>query len=192
MCTPDALVKRSASMRKRCEDPEYKASMSLSRRKDWSAGKYDDTFDEKHLRSKSEGAKRAWAKPGMRKKLSDALKKAWASGKFDGKFSSPSNLELSVKEAFKKERVKVVGQYRPKGCRFVFDMYLPKYNALIEVDGDYWHHSERAVSEGVPEHDAEKDRWAKDNGYTIIRLREGVLKRCGIVEMVKSTLGGLK
>jgi very-short-patch-repair endonuclease len=60
-----------------------------------------------------------------------------------------------------------------------YDFYLPKYNVLIEVDGDYWHCNE---SIGIYptsksqlhtlQHDKIKNQNAKDLGYKLIRFWE--------------------
>jgi very-short-patch-repair endonuclease len=169
MFTEDVLRRKSESMVKTCSDPEYRANMSRLRKIDWEEGKYDDA----HIA------------------LSKALKAAHARGCYDGVQGNPSKLELDVLAEFRLFGVEAVGQYRPDGCSFVYDIYLPEYQTLVEVDGEYWHYSEMAKEKGVAEQDAEKDDWALSNGFDIVRLPEAVLHDHGIVESVDSALGML-
>lgn len=130
--------------------------------------------------------------PDLREKFSRKMKEQWVRGDFDGVLN-PSKLELSVLYAFELFGVEVVSQYRLKNCRFTYDMYLPEYQTLVEVDGEYWHHSDWAIENGAPERDARKDEVALANGCNIIRIPEQVLKKCGtdyIVEQVVNCLNG--
>lgn len=65
--TPEALAKRSESMKRVCGDPDYRAEMSLNRRADWARGVYDDTFDGAHRKALSNGVKAAWARGDLYK-----------------------------------------------------------------------------------------------------------------------------
>jgi len=226
--TPEALAKRSATMKKTCSDIEYRKQMSINRRIDWSDGKFDDTFDDAHCKAISVGklkyfvehpevreqmslnaqeawargdfdhvdweevSRKIWSKEETREKFSESMKKAWARGAFDGVehggCNNPSNLELAVLQALIDLGVEAVGQYRPNGCRFIYDIYLPEHQTLVEVDGEFWHYSEWAAEKGVPEHDAEKDEWALDNGFNIARLPENVLDAAGIVVALQEQL----
>ena len=55
-----------------------------------------------------------------------------------------------------------------------FDFVILDSRVLIEVDGDYYHqfHEER---------DAQIDKWAKDNGWTMFRYSDKDLKKLGII-----------
>lgn len=53
------------------------------------------------------------------------------------------------------------------GNRISFDVFIPKLKIAIEYDGWYWH-----KDDDVGEIDARKDKIAKDNDITLIRMRE--------------------
>lgn len=76
---------------------------------------------------------------------------------------------------------------------FSYDFYLPTYNTIIEVDGDYWH-----GGPGVSKHwhgvaatrkvDEIKDKVAQSYGYKVIRLWESQLNtdKSLIISILKS------
>lgn len=45
------------------------------------------------------------------------------------------------------------------------DFYLPKYNACVEADGEYWHGTVSAKMK-----DRRKDAWLKKNGYKVFHF----------------------
>lgn len=49
----------------------------------------------------------------------------------------PTKIEIKMMEFLKNEKIKFIQNYKIKG--FLVDFYLPKYNLVIECDGDYWH-----------------------------------------------------
>lgn len=51
-----------------------------------------------------------------------------------------------------------VGRYRA-------DAYLPDYNIVIEVDGEYWHSSSKQRAK-----DARKDKFYKSKGFVVARV----------------------
>lgn len=61
-----------------------------------------------------------------------------------------------------------------------YDVYIPSKNTIIEIDGDYWHSNPIKYPNG-PEgttqmknsiRDIEKNKWAEDNGYKMLRFWE--------------------
>jgi very-short-patch-repair endonuclease len=66
-----------------------------------------------------------------------------------------------------------------KPIKAFYDFYIPEYNILIEVDGDFWHCN--PISFPEPKYDSqkhnmkrdqEKNQWALENGYTLLRFWE--------------------
>lgn len=60
-----------------------------------------------------------------------------------------------------------------------YDFYLPKFNVIIEVDGDFWHcnplNFPKPIYESQKqnlERDKEKNKWAKENGFKLLRFWE--------------------
>ena len=50
---------------------------------------------------------------------------------------------------------------------YKFDLFLPKYNLVIEYDGYPWHNSKMSRK-----NDATKDRICKEKGHTLLRIRD--------------------
>jgi len=65
----------------------------------------------------------------------------------------------------------------------IFDFFLPDYNMLFEVDGDYWHGNREIYAEhnGMQRKNAKNDSYkntlAKGYGYKIERVWESDLKK---------------
>ena len=67
-----------------------------------------------------------------------------------------------------------------KEIKAFYDFYLPKYNIIIEVDGDFWHCNPDS-KHNIPKYETQKrnlikdsikSQWAIDNGYTLLRFWE--------------------
>lgn len=67
-----------------------------------------------------------------------------------------------------------------KKIHYIYDFYLPDCKTLIEVDGDFWHcnpNSKYSLPKCSTQkiniiNDQEKNQWAKDNGYKLLRFWE--------------------
>lgn len=66
-----------------------------------------------------------------------------------------------------------------KDIKAFYDFYIPEYNTIIEVDGDFWHCNPVKFPE--PQYESQKknlirdkfkNEWAINNGYKIIRIWE--------------------
>lgn len=104
------------------------------------------------------------------------------------KYQGKTGLETKVLVAIEELGLEYIDEYRPKGTRSVFDFYIPSLNVLIEADGDFWHHSEWAKEQGAHKTDARKTKWAKKNGYKLIRLRESDVNEFGALELLKNLI----
>ena len=93
-----------------------------------------------------------------------------------------SLLEIKFEVFFKVLNIEYSHSYRvnAKTRNFVYDFYLPKYNILIEVDGDFWHCNPNTKHK-LPKfktqkanviNDQRKDNWAKNNGFKLLRFWE--------------------
>ncbi|MEK6885266.1 MAG: DUF559 domain-containing protein [Nanoarchaeota archaeon] len=56
--------------------------------------------------------------------------------------------------------------------KYIIDVYIPEYKICLEYDGDYWHSRPE-----VKERDSIKDKYLKENKYTIIHVNEHVFKK---------------
>lgn len=74
----------------------------------------------------------------------------------------------------------VIQQYKIPQSPHVFDIYIPKYNLMIEYDGDRWHKDKK--------HDREIDKVAIANGYRILRIKESKYLSEGRLAYVKKCM----
>jgi len=91
-----------------------------------------------------------------------------------------SNLEYKFEGMLKSFNIEYNHSFYIKSIGKIYDFYLPKYNILIEVDGDFWHCNPNSQYK-IPttksqflniENDKFKNKWAKDNGYQMLRFWE--------------------
>jgi very-short-patch-repair endonuclease len=92
-----------------------------------------------------------------------------------GKMSKPERLMQDMLES---HGIECIYQYELSG--FFYDFYIPSKNALIEVDGDFWHckpgtkHEVPVMKEQTKNvvNDKKKTAIAYSNGYTLLRFWE--------------------
>ena len=79
----------------------------------------------------------------------------------------------------------LVHQFLIEGVRHAYDMYSPKYNCIIEFDGDYWHKDKQ-------EYDQRLSEIAINNGYKIYRIKEYQFKESKdeVLKSIKGYLNG--
>jgi very-short-patch-repair endonuclease len=78
---------------------------------------------------------------------------------------SPTKPEVIVQDAFMKLKLDFKSQYRIG--KYPCDFVLPKHHIVIEVDGDYWHSTNKRKKL-----DQTKDKTLQSEGWRIIRLKE--------------------
>jgi very-short-patch-repair endonuclease len=86
-----------------------------------------------------------------------------------------------------------------KKIHYIYDFYLPDCKTLIEVDGDFWHcnpNSKYSLPKCSTQkiniiNDQEKNQWAKDNGYKLLRFWETDINNnpTQVIETIKKELG---
>lgn len=117
--------------------------------------------------------------------IGKAKKKHWAAGVYDDVFNSPSQPESDLMDILEELDIEYISQYRIK--TYLYDVYLPAHNMLIEYDGWFWHYSEWARENGLVERNVIKDNLAKKVGLELVRL-EGLPKRDLTKEEIKVIL----
>ena len=70
----------------------------------------------------------------------------------------------------------IIPQYYIKEIKHRVDFAVPSQKLLFEVDGDYTH-----SRPGRKERDAQIDKWAKDNSWTMFRFNDKKMKKLGII-----------
>lgn len=88
----------------------------------------------------------------------------------------PNNLERAAIKWLESNNIKYIFQYRLDNseCLHFYDFYLPELNAILEMDGVYWH-------EGMEQRDGYFNRMAWNAGKEIIRITDKELKEKGEV-----------
>ena len=88
-----------------------------------------------------------------------------------------------AKEFLDKLGVKYERQYYAESIKRYYDFYLPDWNLLIEVDGDYYHSKGLVYEDMSPMQkrnnrvDKLKNEWAVLNGYNLIRVWESDINK---------------
>src|SRR5690606_2887028 len=90
-----------------------------------------------------------------------------------------SKLEKTFENILTILEIKYEKFYYAKSIKAFYDFYLPDYNILIEVDGDFWHcnplkYSEPKFPSQVKnlERDKQKNEWASQNNIKLLRFWE--------------------
>ena len=143
--------------------------------------------EPKFLEAQRDRMRRRWQDPEFRLKTSQAISKA----RREGAYGSPTSLEIELFREIEDLGWELVQFYQPPGCLFEYDAFVPDLNVLVEADGDYWHYSSRAVEGGSLEKMKEKDKWATDRGFVIIRVRESEAKKKGMLTCLLEKYPGL-
>ena len=89
-----------------------------------------------------------------------------------------SRLETTPEKIMREFLDKVGAEYKQeyKIGKYWADFYLPKYNMVIEVDGDYWH-----SLPDVKEKDTRKDKYLKSKGINVMHIKECELKTSDVI-----------
>lgn len=109
---------------------------------------------------------------------------AWPRDAHGRSFSPPTSIEIETSEALDGLEIEHESQYRPAGCRWTFDEFVPP-GVLVEVQGDYWHSQERTRRT-----DAWKARWATEHGFVLVVLWEHEIRELGARALLESRLPG--
>ena len=127
-------------------------------------------------------------------KISKTKKEQWQTGKIGKKKYKPSKLEKTFTNILDLLDIKYETSYYAKEIKAFYDVYIPKYNLIIEVDGDFWHTNPIKYPEGPiskcqfknMERDKVKNEWALSNGYKLLRFWENDINNN--IKQVKQTL----
>ena len=109
-----------------------------------------------------------------------------------------SKLETTFQNILLEQNIENIHSYYAKPIKVFYDFYLPKYNILIEVDGDFYHCSPLKYPNGPIcktqekniKRDKQKNQWAQDNGFKLLRFWENDIKNNPqqIIETLKQEL----
>lgn len=123
--------------------------------------KRDGTYDER-MRKLHEGHNKFFATPeGKRIRISNGVRAVTMLGK-----GARTSIEIKMADELSARGIDYIEQYNV-GDRYVVDFYIPKYNIIIECDGDYWHNLPEVVAK-----DKRKNVYIKACGYSLYRFWE--------------------
>jgi very-short-patch-repair endonuclease len=113
-------------------------------------------------------------------KISQTKQQQWETGQIGKRKYKPSKLEKTFSNILILLNIEYETSYYVKEIKAFYDFYLPKYNLIIEVDGDFWHTNPLKYPNGPISkcqfknaiRDKEKNEWVVNNGYKILRFWE--------------------
>jgi G:T-mismatch repair DNA endonuclease (very short patch repair protein) len=126
-------------------------------------------------------------------KMSETAKDKWITGDIGKRKYYTSKLEKTFANILDLLDIKYEILFYAKDIKAFYDFYIPEYNMIIEVDGDFWHCNPDRFP--IPQYesqkknlirDKEKNKWAVNNGYKIIRIWENDIKNN--IQQVKQIL----
>lgn len=198
------LEKRKESVRNAVKKPEYRANHSSVMKEVVrnNPEKFKTMFESPrgtdHIHYGKSNWQRWYEKYG--KEEADYRLQEWKkSNKIPGG-SKNTKIELFVKGIFDKYKINYIHQYNQISSMYN-DFYLPDYNLIFEVDGDYWHANPKLYSENQlilypgGKLVLAKDKWKKDfdrdiiiksHGYNIIRMFESDINEVSLLELINS------
>ena len=140
-----------------------------------------------------------------KQKLREITKRMWVDGKFT--YSSErgiwrSKLEMAVYNEFLKYDAHVRHSFHVTSSNhsYLFDIFVPSLNALIEVNGDYWHLNpnkyapdyidkhRNVTAQGVWDADFAKLNHASKLGFQTFTLWESTIYELGIEHCVQNII----
>jgi G:T-mismatch repair DNA endonuclease (very short patch repair protein) len=126
-------------------------------------------------------------------KMSEIAKDKWVTGDIGKRKYYTSKLEKTFANILDLLNIKYEILFYAKDIKAFYDFYIPEHNTIIEVDGDFWHCNPDRFP--IPQYesqkknlirDKEKNEWAINNGYKIIRIWENDIKNN--IQQVKQIL----
>jgi very-short-patch-repair endonuclease len=109
-----------------------------------------------------------------------------------------SKLEKKFSIILDNLKIKYIQWFYAKEIKAFYDFYIPAKNIIIEVDGDFWHCNpnskyilpEYKTQEKNLKRDQQKNQWAKNNGFKLLRFWETDINNSpqSIIELLKQEL----
>ena len=127
-----------------------------------------------------------------KKHISETKKKQYKEGLIKLQRINISKAEKEIAEWFKNNNIEFTPQFRIPGVSFIYDFYLPKYNLIIEYNGNYWHadpkiyksgtllkrpNCEEVLVDKIWERDKMKKEEVELKGYKLIYIWENDYKK---------------
>lgn len=177
-------------------DKDRVAKIKQTRKNKFESGEYDHVIkaikksrkDPDFGKKISKGAKgKPKPKPegfGVGRKHSKETKEKMSNSAIQRILKTDQNHTSKLEEKFsiilKTLNIKYTQWFYAKEIKAFYDFYIPLKNTIIEVDGDFFHCNPNSQY-SIPEYktqkkslkrDKEKNQWAKDNGFKLLRFWE--------------------
>lgn len=143
-------------------------------------GCYGKVYSEEEKRRQSELTKRSWANPEIAAKrrqyfkspegkISCRLGALKTAEKLKGMWYNNTTPELKMLNIFKRMWIEFIHSYPVWSIehKYVADFYIPEINAIVEVDGKFYHNYPHGT-----ETDNIRNKEMVDKGYNVIRFWE--------------------
>jgi very-short-patch-repair endonuclease len=184
----ETLEKKRNARRIACERPEYlkklseaskRNSSSENMKKVYSTAK--DRISYKMRLSNFERWKLKFGEEEAQIRLQD-----WSQKNRLPALSKDTSPERAFESFLKVLELKYIKQFRTQG--YICDFYLPDYNVVVEIDGDYWHANPKIFSshdligkkkvsaQMIWDHDVKKTKSLIDAEYAVVRYWASELK----------------
>lgn len=134
----------------------------------WNKGKHLSNIHKKHLQENHVGMfgkkhneefKRKMSQLKKQEKYMKILQKQFAN-------NQPTSIEKKVYEELESRGLLFEPQKLING-KFIVDAYIPSFNRIIEVDGNYWHGLDR-----IKKKDKAENAYLTKCGFNLLRLTE--------------------
>lgn len=181
------------------KNPKRVNAIIKTRKDKFASGEYDHILKQIH-KPKSEQTKQKISKSGKgvsrpkkegfgigriqsfetKQKMSKTHKEKWETGNIGKKKHYTSKLEKTFSNILDLLNIQYQQHFYAKEIKAFYDFYLPQSNTIIEVDGDFWHcnpNSKHNIPKYITQEkniirDKEKNEWAKQNGFKLLRFWE--------------------
>jgi DNA mismatch endonuclease (patch repair protein) len=183
---PEVRAKTKATL----ERPEIKEKMRLMRleiaSRPGNSEKHRLAYEKLRLQITA-NVKKAMSKPEVKQKIADTMSRMIAEGKIKPGRMFNTKPELLMQEALIKKGYELgkslISQFHCKKIGMI-DLFIPEKNALIEIDGDYWHcnpnkyandffhKSKKMTAQQIWDNDKKKNETSSELGYKMIRVWE--------------------
>jgi very-short-patch-repair endonuclease len=104
---------------------------------------------------------------GKEFRCTPATNKIYCSTSCYRKNTGETSPEKNVRICLEMLNVKYLQEHIFNGWKYPVDFYVPEFNIVIEVDGEYWHSKQSSK-----DRDKRKTNWLESKGYKVFRISD--------------------
>lgn len=197
--TQEQRQKRSESMKKMWESPEYREKVKSGIQKYIDENGHYPGMDEKSFEKRKKtllenyGVDHNWKGKYGNRKCDITYIERYGKTSYEDMVNALKDYQIKTRpEKLCEEYLKsleVTYEYQYKLQNRYYDFAIPSKKILIEIDGDYFHGKDKKYKEldeiqkKVRRNDKHKNRIAVENGWTLIRLWETDIYKASIEDI---------